>query len=440
MPHPSRSAQWHGRWEERWETHPPSGPGSRSSRLWIPVVVALAIQVPPAAILLRFADTAADRRMFALGLLVAVVGPLALIAARRFPGPVVAVVSAGAAASILITSQTWGPPYIPLAFGIVSAIVRGARIWAWISVAAAWLATLAAAVALELSLHPLPVAGITLGILVVFGLAEGIRTRRERWEQLGRSIAERKQTEVQAERVRIARELHDVLAHSLSQINVQASVGLHLAERQPETAAAALASIKETSKIALDEVRAVLGVLRAEGGADPAAPLVPEPDLSRLPGLVASVSSQGIAVTLDDRLARVPSAAIQLAVYRIVQESLTNVVRHSQARSALVTLAEQSGALSLTISDDGHGARSESVEADAPGGRGLLGMQERAELLGGTLITDSGPDGFTVSAAIPLPEPGPAAPDTTTPPVPSAPAGPDTPGPPRTELPREAMT
>ncbi len=91
--------------------------------------------------------------------------------------------------------------------------------------------------------------------------------------------------------MRIARELHDVLAHSLSQINVQAGVGLHLMEKQPDKAADALASIKETSKSALDEVRSVLGILRAEGGTPVDAPLVPEPDLDRLPALVeASVA------------------------------------------------------------------------------------------------------------------------------------------------------
>jgi hypothetical protein len=137
---------------------------------------------------------------------------------------------------------------------------------------------------------------------------------------------------VQAERVRIARELHDVLAHSLSQINVQAGVGLHLMDKQPEKAAAALASIKETSKTALDEVRSVLGVLRAEGGADPSAPLVPEPDLARLAGLAASVTSQGIDVSLDNRFGAVPQA-VQLAVYRIVQESLTRPTAPTALRS-----------------------------------------------------------------------------------------------------------
>ncbi|CAN5296705.1 hypothetical protein BH09ACT5_BH09ACT5_22020 [soil metagenome] len=207
---------------------------------------------------------------------------------------------------------------------------------------------------------------------------------------------------MQAERVRIARELHDVLAHSLSQINVQASVGLHLMDKQPARASEALASIKETSKTALDEVRSVLGVLRAEGGQDPSAPLVPEPDLSRLPGLAASVTSQGVEVALRNDVADAPKA-VQLAVYRIVQESLTNVVRHAGATHAAVVIAQEGDDYVVTVDDDGSGPH---AHADGTtGGRGLLGMHERAELLGGTLTTGASPlGGFRVTARIPLKE------------------------------------
>jgi signal transduction histidine kinase len=197
-----------------------------------------------------------------------------------------------------------------------------------------------------------------------------------------------------------------VLAHSLSQINVQAGVGLHLMEKQPDKAKEALASIKETSKTALDEVRTVLGVLRAEGGADPNAPLVPEPDLSRLPGLAASVTAQGIEVRLDDRLtaAQVPKP-VQLALYRIAQESLTNVTRHAEgATKATVTLERRGGVYRLEVRDDGTGGPpvTTSSAASESGGRGVLGMRERAELLGGHL--SAGPadgGGFAVVAELP---------------------------------------
>ena len=246
----------------------------------------------------------------------------------------------------------------------------------------------------------------TLGILIVVGIGEGIRGRRDRMAEFRRRVSQRRQTEVQAERVRIARELHDVLAHSLSQINVQAGVGLHLMDKQPDKAKEALASIKETSKTALDEVRTVLGVLRAEGGADPNAPLLPEPDLSRLPGLAASLTAQGIDVRLDDKLVadQVPKP-VQLALYRIAQESLTNITRHAEGVTrATISLERRDGVYRLEVRDDGRAAGQGAAAAAASesGGRGLLGMRERAELLGGHLTAgpaDGG--GFEVVAELP---------------------------------------
>jgi signal transduction histidine kinase len=379
--------------------HPPDGSWfddsrARSLRLWLPVVLCFVAQVPATVVRLRL-DTAVSTAELAFGVVIALIGPLALLGARRFPGPVVAVVVAAASADLLVTSTDAGPPYLALAFAVVLAIVRGARVWAWVSVATGWVVTLAIAVGVGISWHPVRITAITLGILLLFGIGESIRTRRERFDEMRRRSTERRLTEAQAERVRIARELHDVLAHSLSQINVQAGVGLHLMDRQPQKAAEALASIKETSRSALDEVRSVLGVLRAEG-ADPDAPLVPEPDLSRLAGLAASVTAQGIAVTVIDRLGSTPGAALQLAMYRIVQESLTNALRHSGATSATVTLDEHGGAYRVVVADDGAGAAGDASTE----GRGLLGMRERAELLGGTLAI-GGARGFTVTAELP---------------------------------------
>jgi signal transduction histidine kinase len=396
---------WHGPWDPELAAGRFSGRSPRWVRLWLPVIVSFFVQVP--AVLVqwrgehRIDPAAGSGRELAVALALALVGPIALIGARRFPGPVVAVVGIAASADLLLAANIDGPPYIAFAFAIGSAIVRGARIWAWISIGVTWLGSIILSTLFELGWQPWRIAGITIGILLVVGVAESVRNRGERLERYRTSLATRRQNEVQAERVRIARELHDVLAHSLSQINVQAGVGLHLMDKQPEKAAAALASIKETSKTALDEVRSVLGVLRAEGGADPSAPLVPEPDLARLAGLAASVTSQGIDVSLDNRFGAVPQA-VQLAVYRIVQESLTNVVRHAGASSARVVLDEADGAYRVTVTDDGGGVVAHSERS---GGRGLLGMHERAELLGGTL--DAGPlpgGGFRVVATIPKKE------------------------------------
>jgi signal transduction histidine kinase len=413
MPHQGRftSARWHARWQEPWDERVAAqGPPWRMARwvsLWIPVVISFLVQVPSVFFSFRPGSGVehsaqwGDRGWLLLSLTVALVGPVALIAARRFPGPVVAITAAAGTADLLLFSASDHPPYVALAFAIVSATVRGARVWAWVSVAAAGVVAITIAIFLGLSLSPQRIAGITFGILLVLGVGEAIRARRERYREVSRRVAERKLNEVQAERVRIARELHDVLAHSLSQINVQAGVGLHLMERQPDKAKDALASIKETSKTALDEVRSVLGILRAEGGADPSAPLVPEPDLSRLSGLVASIAAQGVAVELENQIASVPPAAVQLALYRIAQESLTNVLRHANAKKASVFLREEARVYILAVTDDGVGAGSQSSRKES-GGRGLLGMHERAELLGGTLQAGPLPyRGFRVTARIP---------------------------------------
>ncbi len=367
---------------------------SARARLLIPVFVSLFVQLPAALLWVVRFDNVSPPGVATVVL--AIAGPVALLGARRWPGPVVLAVSIMAGADFILADPTPGPPYMALAFAVVAALVRNARIWAWVSIGATWTLTLTLGVILSLNWNPARVAISTLGILIVFGIGEAMRTRREHFEQFKRVSMQRKQTEVQAERVRIARELHDVLAHSLSQINVQASVGLHLMNKQPEKAAEALASIKESSKTALDEVRSVLGVLRAEDGQDPSAPLVPEPDLSRLAGLAASVTSQGVEVTLSNSVDAAPKA-VQLAIYRIVQESLTNVVRHASATSAQVEVHRTKGSFVVSIADDGSG-----LGDDTEGGRGMLGMRERAELLGGTLeVGTSAQGGVVVTARIP---------------------------------------
>lgn len=396
---------WLARWQERhfdeFETRRSPFRPPRWAAVWIPVLISLFVQVPSVFFVsgatrrVVLADRPIEETLLALGL--ALIGPVALIFARRFPGPVVAIVAVAASVDLLAAANTDGAPYISFAFAIGSAIVRGARVWAWATIAISWVGTIVLSQTLGLAWQPWRIVGISFGILIVIGMAEGVRTSRERRAEFARIVAGRRASEVQAERVRIARELHDVLAHSLSQINVQAGVGLHLIDKQPEKAAEALASIKLSSKTALDEVRSVLGILRAEGGADPSAPLVPEPDLSRLDGLVASVTSQGVGVTLHNGIVAAPGA-IQLAIYRIVQESLTNVARHAHATAATVTLGESDTGYTIAVVDNGRG----HGEGRDSGGRGLLGMRERAELLGGTLDAAAAPGGgFAVRAHIP---------------------------------------
>jgi len=272
-----------------------------------------------------------------------------------------------------------------------------------------WAGTLAAVLLRGTDIAPGRAAFTTFGVLAMVGIGEAVRARRERIAEYRRAAQQRRQTAAEAERVRIARELHDVLAHSLSSINVQAGVGLHLMEKDPAKAAAALAEIKATSKTALDEVRSVLGVLRAGGAAD-GAPLAPEPDLSQLERLAVAGTAQGVEVRVEvDPSLRGPLVPrpVQLALYRIVQESLTNVFRHARASTATVSVRRDGDSYVAEIVDDGRGdagvtLATESSESGFPGGRGILGMRERAQLLGGTL--DAGPrrsGGYRVLARIP---------------------------------------
>ena len=394
---PRGQPHWNGPWNDAEHSR-----AARRGRLLAPVLFSLLIQLPSV-----FATFGPERRpellhlpagQFWVALALTVIGPLALLARRRFPGPVVAVVAAAAGIDLFVVGPDNSPVYISLAFAIVSAIRHEARVWAWTSVGFAWIASLVVSLILGTTWSPFRIAATTLLILIVFGIGESARTRSERIAQITRIRSQRRQSAVQAERVRIARELHDVLAHSLSQINVQAGVGLHLMDAQPDKAREALASIKETSKSALDEVRSVLGVLRAESSGEDDAPLVPESDLSRLEWLAASVSTQGVEVTVTGNPVDVPQAT-QLAMFRIVQESLTNILRHAKATSAAVELAERGGFYQVTVTDNGT-APAPPRETE---GRGLLGMRERAELLGGTL--DAGPipgGGFRVAARIPV--------------------------------------
>ncbi|MEU7010482.1 sensor histidine kinase [Streptomyces sp. NPDC046332] len=204
-----------------------------------------------------------------------------------------------------------------------------------------------------------------------------------------------------AERLRIARELHDVLGHSISLINVQSGAVLHRLSKKPEPAVAlaaaeeALEAVKATSKDALRELRATLGVLRQ---ADEAAPTGPTSGLALLGDLVERARGTGLDVRTELTGTPVPLAPpVDLAAYRIVQESLTNVTRHSGARTATVTLDWRADELRLRIEDDGEGAPEER-----PLGSGIRGMAERARAFGGELTAHSTTEGFRVDARLPI--------------------------------------
>lgn len=204
--------------------------------------------------------------------------------------------------------------------------------------------------------------------------------------------------QVQEERIRIARELHDIVGHSLSIINVQAGAAGHVIAEQPEVAQEALLEIRKTSHAALQELRATVGVLRS--GIDDPTELAPTPQLRDLDALVSSFQDAGLAVEIF-RPEEAPDlgAAQQLAVYRIVQEALTNVVRHAGGSSAEVSIVFPPGEVSVDVANDG-----DVIEPSTDGvGQGLVGMRERVVALGGTVDAQPRPGGgFQVRARFPV--------------------------------------
>jgi signal transduction histidine kinase len=229
--------------------------------------------------------------------------------------------------------------------------------------------------------------------------AAGLHERAERRAHEQLAEARRAMSE---ERLRIARELHDVVAHTMSVIAVQAGVANHVAAEHPEQAHRALSAIEETSRGALREMRALLGVLRSDGqpsqpGPDGGGP-APVPGLGDLGTLVERAAEAGVHVDLDVRGERPAlSAGLELAGYRVVQEAVTNVIKHAGTGQCRVTVSYQPDGFVVEIEDDGRGF------AGAAGGHGIAGMRERVGMYGGEFRAEPLPaHGFRVTARFPL--------------------------------------
>lgn len=210
--------------------------------------------------------------------------------------------------------------------------------------------------------------------------------------------AEETRHRVNEERMRIARELHDVVAHGLAMINVQASAAAHRFDRRPDEARQALFTIKDASHAALQEVRATLGVLRQTGDED--TPLRPPPGLDELHELAAWAATGGIHVDLSiDEVPPDLPVGIGMAAYRIAQEAITNVTRHAHTDRASISVITTPSTLVIEIEDEGRG-----VDGRSPnGGHGLLGMRERAAAMGGRLEAGNRPGGgYRVRASLPV--------------------------------------
>jgi signal transduction histidine kinase len=206
---------------------------------------------------------------------------------------------------------------------------------------------------------------------------------------------------IQDERIRIARELHDVVAHALAVITVQAGVARRLLAKRPEDVAGALESIESAGRTAQDELDVMLGLLRA--GATTPEGLSPTPGLADLNDLLESVRSAGVGVQLCSLSTdRSFSPALQLSIFRIVQEALTNVVKHAPGAQASVDLTASTDEIRVEVVDDGPGSWGEWSEVTAERGHGIVGMQERARAFGGSLTAEPLPGrGFRVAARIP---------------------------------------
>ncbi|GAB3142538.1 sensor histidine kinase [Microbispora hainanensis] len=261
-------------------------------------------------------------------------------------------------------------------------------------------------------------------------LGESVRSRqviaaeaRERAELAERTREEEARARVNAERLRIAREVHDTVAHAIAVINVQSGVTAHVLDKRPEVAREALRAIEEHSSRALREMRAILGVLRDDDGDDNEG-REPYPGLGQIGELAAKAREAGLDITVEEAspATSLPSA-VGSAAYRIVQESITNVVRHAGPTQVTVELNPGIEALEIRVTDEGRRAapgrdtadprlpaRYPSVAKAAGPGRGIVGMRERCRLLGGDF--DAGPlpgGGFEVRARLPLAPTGPRA-------------------------------
>lgn len=223
---------------------------------------------------------------------------------------------------------------------------------------------------------------------------------RRRADQLAEEREHRARQAVLDERVRIARELHDVVAHHVSVMGVQAAAARHVLAADPAGASAAMAQVEESGRQAVGELQRLVGVLRDTGPEEVEAP---QPTLAELPALVEGMVQAGIAaqVRTVGRARPLPSS-VELSAYRIVQEALTNVVRHAPGAPVTVVLTWLPGALQVEVVN-GRPDPS-AVPAGPGGGRGLVGMRERAAMLGGSVVAGVGSrGGYRVAATLPLP-------------------------------------
>ena len=357
-----------------------------------------------------------DARSFdALAVVLVVVAGGVLALHRRAPIVVLAVTT-----SVLVLyslrDYSGSPVYVTWIGAIFAVSVARGPARAWLPATVSTAVILATAfhdstgvVIGRLSQAPWSIAALfvswAVGALLMGGSVRGRQAERAALEERARHLAETREEEarrrVAEERVRIARDLHDSVAHSLTGISVEAGVGAHVLDERPEDARAALLAIKHASGDALAELRATLSMLRS----GEAPPREPAAGLDRLPSLVESSRAAGLPVdVVIEGDARPLPPAVDTAAFRIVQESLTNVIRHAGPARATVAVRHRDDGVEIEVTDDGRGAVDGNGAADGGGGgHGLAGMRERVALLGGALYAGTRRSGgYRVRARLPL--------------------------------------
>lgn len=330
-----------------------------------------------------------DHHIDALGFVLAAGTGLSLIFRRRWPLPSLALCTAFLATYLII-----GYPYSLIFLPFVVGVYTVARYLPLVqSAPASFLVLLALMAHLftnEAALNSFAGLGpATAWVVVPFAIGTTMRTYRENQT---RERAEALRQRVDDERLRVAQEVHDIVGHGLAAIKMQADVALHVLAKKPEQAQTALEAISRTSGDALEELRATLAVVRRTGDDDRS----PTPSLGRLHGLLKRMDDAGVRIELSTSGDERPLPdLVDLTGYRIVQEALTNVLRHSGADRAKLDLTYETGAVTIVISNPVNGAPS-------PGsGSGIPGMRERVTSLGGTFAAGPSAEGFAVTATLP---------------------------------------
>jgi signal transduction histidine kinase len=392
---------WHGLIQVLTGPDPPSVWRWRSSRERRAAYAALAV----ATLALCVVDLAGIATLGQLLLAVPVVAPLPL--AARYPMLAWRIGWLALLLAPLVPAAWWGG--WPWGAGQILALLgafclagirqrRPALWWMWALTLIPWWLWLAADVP-NLNGPAGATIVFTAVALAVDSVGSRLRAQRALATQTERTEAERAQRAVLEERARIARELHDVVAHHMSLIAVRAETAPYRLADLPESARAEFGSLGEVAREALAEMRRLLGVLRHD---QPAA-LAPQPQLADLPALIDAARQAGVPVELSaaPALGRVP-AGVGVCAYRIVQESLSNASQHAPGAAVTVSVGHEAGAVVLRVANGPGRAAGSSGDEHGPG-HGLTGMRERVALLGGSLSAGPAPDGgFVVSAVLPV--------------------------------------